>query len=197
MSILELGCGNGRVTNAMGRKGLRVIASDLNYEVIRAARVLTMGTSVSYLQFDARCLPFEDSSFDAVVFAFNGLDYIYPETARIETQRDIARVLKPGGLFVFSSHNPVGIVLCPRGRPWLPRFWRERLTALRSIREPYVRSVPGMFLYQATPQKIIRQVTSGTGLKLVKAFGRPGLSLPLWLLYLFDAWPYFVFQKPA
>jgi SAM-dependent methyltransferase len=197
MNVLELGCGAGRVTNAMGRRGLRVVAGDLDYEALHACRDLTAGGAVRHLQLDARCLPFKNGSIDVVLFAFNGLDYIHPETARIATIGAIANVLKGGGLLIFSSHNPLGGVLSPRGRFWTSGYWRLRQSTWRSIRQPYWRAPGGLLLYHASPQSIAAQVTAGTGLKLVEAFGRSGLSLPLWLLHLVDAWPYFVFEKPA
>jgi SAM-dependent methyltransferase len=149
------------------------------------------------LQLDARCLPFKNGSVDVVLFAFNGLDYIHPETARTATIRAIADVLKGGGLFIFSSHNPLGAVLSPRGRFWTAGYWQLRQSAWRSIRQTHYRSPAGLLLYHATPQKIVEEVTAGTGLKLVEAFGWSGLSLPLWLLHVIDGWPYFVFQKPV
>jgi len=197
MSILELGCGAGRVTSAMGRHGLRVVAGDLDYKAVQACRDLTAGDGVRHLQFDARCLPFKNGSVDVVLFAFNGLDYIHPETARNEAISAIADVLKGGGLFIFSSHNPLGAVFSPRGRFWTAGYWHLRQSAWRSIRQTYFHSPAGLLLYHASPQTIVEQVTASTGLKLVEAFGLSGLSLPLSLLCLIDRWPYFVFQKPA
>jgi SAM-dependent methyltransferase len=49
---------------------------------------------------------FRSSNFDAVVMAFNVIDYIFPENCRTHALQEIHRVLKPNGIFIFSSHNP-------------------------------------------------------------------------------------------
>src|SRR3989344_5083903 len=50
-------------------------------------------------------LDFPDSYFDCLFFSFNGIDYIYPESRRFEALKEAYRVLKPGGIFILSSHN--------------------------------------------------------------------------------------------
>jgi SAM-dependent methyltransferase len=54
---------------------------------------------------------FRDGSFDAVVFSFNGIDYVLPEQRRRSSWEHIYRVLKPGGRLIFSSHNPRAFVV--------------------------------------------------------------------------------------
>ena len=54
---------------------------------------------------------FEDASFDAIVFSYNGLDCVLPNEKRLRCLRECWRVLRPAGVFVFSSHNPRSILL--------------------------------------------------------------------------------------
>ena len=54
---------------------------------------------------DASNLGLKDNSFDVVIFSFNGIDYIYPYIKRLAALKEIRRVLKTNGLFIFSSHN--------------------------------------------------------------------------------------------
>lgn len=54
---------------------------------------------------DARDLgEFEDETFDFVLFSYNGIDAVLHED-RIRILRDMNRVLKKGGMIMFSSHN--------------------------------------------------------------------------------------------
>jgi SAM-dependent methyltransferase len=54
----------------------------------------------------------EGSSFDAVVCAFSGLDYVMEE-ARGRCIKECRRVLKPDGALLFSSHKPRSILVRP------------------------------------------------------------------------------------
>ncbi len=115
-SVLEIGCGTGRITRELARRRVRVVACDVNPLAVAKLRAsLGAASDVTVTVGDARCLPFADEAFDAVVFAFNGLDFIHPEADRFRAVREIARVLRPGGVFIFSSHNPLGTLLSPRG----------------------------------------------------------------------------------
>lgn len=49
---------------------------------------------------------FNSSSFEAVVMAFNAIDYLVPDEPRHRPRREIGRVLKAEGILIFSSHNP-------------------------------------------------------------------------------------------
>ena len=49
---------------------------------------------------------FKNASFDAVVMAFNALDYVLPDDKRRQCLRECQRVLRTGGVLIFSSHNP-------------------------------------------------------------------------------------------
>ena len=101
--VLDIGCGRGRTTAPLSEAGYNVTGVDISPEMIRAARLKFSG--LDFLVMDACDLRFEDETFDYVIFSFNGLDVIYPEARRLLALREIHRVLKKNGIFVFSSHN--------------------------------------------------------------------------------------------
>ncbi|MHC3436917.1 class I SAM-dependent methyltransferase [Natrialbaceae archaeon A-gly3] len=102
-SVLDLGCGVGRTTVPLEERGFDVVGADVSEEAIRRAR--SHFPDLEFEVADAAALPFDDESFEHVLFSSFGLDYTHPETQRHRALEEIKRVLDPGGLFAFSSHN--------------------------------------------------------------------------------------------
>lgn len=103
LRVLDVGCGAGRIARRLRGLGAQVWGVDISLAMLAAGR--ERGLPVPLLLMDARQLAFVDASFDDVWFAFNGLDLLLSQHARRQALREIHRVLKPGGRFVFSSHN--------------------------------------------------------------------------------------------
>jgi len=102
-TVLDLGCGAGRTTKPLAERGFDVVGVDKSEEMVAAAREIH--TELDFRVGDATALSFPDESFDYVLFSNNGIDCIYPESKRTQALREVRRVLRPGGLFGFSSHN--------------------------------------------------------------------------------------------
>jgi ubiquinone/menaquinone biosynthesis C-methylase UbiE len=99
--VLESAAGTGRVTRALCRTlppEVAIIATDLNQAMLDFAAAQPGAERVVWRQADATALPFEDSSFDAVVCQFGIM--FFPDKAA--GYREAFRVLRPGGRFVFS-----------------------------------------------------------------------------------------------
>ncbi len=106
-SILELGCGAGRIAIGLHEIGYKnILATDYANNMVLKARNLVklLGYSIPFRVGDARNLEFEDDIFEGVIFGFNGLMQIPKSSSRIEALGEIYRVLKRGGYFVFTSH---------------------------------------------------------------------------------------------
>jgi SAM-dependent methyltransferase len=104
--VLELGCGAAQAGRWMVSQGARLTAVDVSLGQLLMARELDRrtGTSVTTVQGDAQALPFRDGSFDVVASAFGAVPFVSDATG---TMREVARVLRPGGRFVFSTTHPV------------------------------------------------------------------------------------------
>lgn len=106
--ILDLGCGAGRI--AFGLKALgyeEVLGADFSPGMVEAAEAIAAGNA-SKVQFslaDARDLPWDDGHFDGIVFGFNGLFMIPGRENRAKALREIYRVLRFGGCFIFTGHD--------------------------------------------------------------------------------------------
>jgi len=99
-SILELGAGAGDCTAWLRERGARGVATDLS------AGMLAMAPSAGLprVQCDGRYLPFAADSFDLAFTSYGAIPFIGdPERLLAE----VARVLRPGGRWVFSITHPI------------------------------------------------------------------------------------------
>lgn len=102
-ALLDIGIGGGRTTRYLKDKCKTYTGIDYSHGFV--TQVKKEFPEVTSLVMDARDLSaFKDQSFDFVNFSFNGIDYVNLED-RIKILSEIARVLKPNGLFFFSTHN--------------------------------------------------------------------------------------------
>lgn len=102
-SVLDLGCGAGRTTSHVHNITEKVVGIDLSEALIEAA--INKYPDIDFRVMDASRLDFPDNSFDVLIFSNNGLCYVHPEEKRIIAIKEIKRVLKPGGIYIFSSFN--------------------------------------------------------------------------------------------
>lgn len=112
--VLDIGCGTGRHTYALQRRGAIPVAVDLDpvalgetagmMWAVAAEEDVPLGSCVAA---DALRLPFPDATFDRII-ASEVLEHISDDRAAM---REIGRVLKPGGTVAAS----------------VPRFWPETL----------------------------------------------------------------------
>ena len=105
--ILDVGCGAGRTTYYISEHGCRVIGVDIAAPLIEQAR--KSFPDINFRVMDVRKLDFQDSSFDTVFFSFNGIDNLASLSERKGAMEEMKRVLKPGGFFIYSSHNGLAI----------------------------------------------------------------------------------------
>jgi len=125
--VLDLGVGGGRTTPYLARRASRYVGVDYAPAMIEICQAKFPG--VEFKVADASDLSdFPDSSFDAVVFAFNGIDYVLPDQARRRCFEHICRLLRPGGVLIFSSHNARAIFVRPSWNRERLRRLAERLS---------------------------------------------------------------------
>ena len=104
--VLEVGAGSAPCARWLAQEGARPVALDLSRGMLRHAAALgrTTGVVVPLVQADATQLPFRDGSFDAACSAFGAVPFV-AEPGQV--MREVARVLRPGGRWVFAVNHPM------------------------------------------------------------------------------------------
>ena len=96
---LDLGCGSGEDAPALASMGLRCVGLDISAGLIELTRRFEPLAGRAVLG-DLRTLPFADASFDAV-WADGSVHHVTKQEIR-GVAAEVARVLKPGGIFGLS-----------------------------------------------------------------------------------------------
>ena len=101
--VLDLGVGGGRTTAHLRGTARSYRALDLSAAMVEACRARYPGVAVEV--GDARTLAGHGGeTYDLVLFSFNGIDDMdHDDRSRVFAA--VRRVLRPGGAFVYSSHN--------------------------------------------------------------------------------------------
>jgi 2-polyprenyl-6-hydroxyphenyl methylase/3-demethylubiquinone-9 3-methyltransferase len=103
--ILEIGCGGGLICEDLARRGATMVGIDPSLGALEAARMHTresgLGHNVYYQEGVAEALPYADGSFSVIVC----LDVLEHVRDLATTIKEVARVLAPGGVFVFDTIN--------------------------------------------------------------------------------------------
>jgi ubiquinone/menaquinone biosynthesis C-methylase UbiE len=103
--VLEVGCGAAMCSRWLAKQGARPVAFDLSAQMLRHARAGAgrTGIDVPLVQADAQHLPFTSATFDLACTAFGAVQFV-ADSARV--MREVARVLRPGGRWVFATTHP-------------------------------------------------------------------------------------------
>ncbi|MGX7675131.1 class I SAM-dependent methyltransferase [Plantactinospora sp. DSM 117369] len=104
--VLELGCGAASAARWLAGEGARPVGLDLSAGMLRHAALgaTASGVRVPLVQADALALPFRAASFDIVCTAFGAIPFVADSAAAL---REVYRVLRPGGRWVFSVTHPM------------------------------------------------------------------------------------------
>jgi len=190
-SVLDLACGMGRTTLLLHEMGLSVRGVDRSEVFIHLAQKRLPYLDLRVGSYD--CIKEPDSSFSHVLISFNGIDLAFPESQRVMALGECARVLRPGGTFIYSSHNL-------KSMHWFSPNYRHRLLwklrhSIKAYREWAYVEEHGIFGFFASPDFVIRQ-TESFGLQLLEMRWFRKLGIDRFDRY-FSPYIHYVFRKPA
>ena len=106
--ILDLGCGRGRHSLSMGKRGYTVTGIDLSVEAITVARSKAITEDLQQVSFvvgDMR--EFFPETFDAVINLFTSFGYFDTDDQNAQVIRNVSRMLRPQGKLVLDYLNVI------------------------------------------------------------------------------------------
>ncbi len=135
-SALDVGCGGGLLSEAMARRGARVLGIDLGREVLEVARLhaLESGVQVDYREISAEGLAAERPGEFELVTCMEMLEHVPDPAAALHA---LATLVRPGGDLIVSTLNrhprafAVAIVGAEYLARMLPRGTHEYLKFIR------------------------------------------------------------------
>jgi len=111
-TVLELGCGYGRVLERLAPRARAVVGVDTSAASLELAHeMLRDRPNCRLVRMDAATLAFQDAVFDMVVCIQNGISAFKIDPRRLLAEA--VRVTRPGGRVLCSSYSP--------------KFWPHRL----------------------------------------------------------------------
>jgi 2-polyprenyl-6-hydroxyphenyl methylase / 3-demethylubiquinone-9 3-methyltransferase len=103
LRVLDVGCGGGLLAEPLARLGCVVTGVDPSHRSLEVARAHAQASSldIDYVHGFAEALPAADGTFDVVVCC-DVLEHVDDLSATI---REAARVLRPGGVYLYDTIN--------------------------------------------------------------------------------------------
>lgn len=104
--VLEIGAGAAQCSRWLAAQGARPVALDLSHRQLQHALRIAGGDEAGFplVQADAGALPFADGSFDLACSAYGAVPFVADP---VKVFREVRRVLRPGGRWVFSVTHPI------------------------------------------------------------------------------------------
>ncbi len=107
LKIIDIGCGTGRHSIELTKRGYSITGIDLSEAQLRKARAKAEGGNlkIEFLKHDARNLPF-DKRFDvAIMLCEGGFPLMETDEMNFEILKNVAQSLKSSAKFIFTTLN--------------------------------------------------------------------------------------------
>ena len=105
--IIDIGCGTGRHSIELTRRGYFVTGIDLSNSQLKKAREKAERDNliIEFLEYDARNLPFEDQFDVAIMLCEGGFPLMETDEMNFEILKNAAKSLKSSAKFIFTTLN--------------------------------------------------------------------------------------------
>ena len=180
LAVVEIGCGNGRVTHRLAQRFREVWALDISPEMIARAR--ERWGHLANVRFVANSgvdlAPVPAASAD-VVLSFIVLHHVTDPAIVLSYVRDTARVLRPGGVALLHVHSVErnwvrGLARRLRRRPPFEAWWDRGFTPRAedgAAAPPTAIVTSRVWAGSRVPVGALRRAARSAGLKIERAEG--------------------------
>ncbi len=105
--ILDIGCGTGRHSIELTKRGYNITGIDLSESMLERARQKSIveGLSIDFRREDARNLPFYEEFDLAVMLCEGGFPLMETDEMNFEILKNASQAIKPGGKLIFTTLN--------------------------------------------------------------------------------------------
>jgi SAM-dependent methyltransferase len=168
--VVDLGCGTGRATVALARRGLLGLAVDLSPAMLRVVARKAKAENLPIQPLRANLVELDcirSQSADYALCLFSTLGMIRPRQNRHRLLLHARRILKPGGLLVLHVHNLWYNLFDPAGRRWLLGHLLSVMLGRLELGDKffYYREIPRMFVHAFTRRELVRSLAQA-GLRI-------------------------------
>jgi len=107
LKILDIGCGTGRHSIELTKRGYNVLGVDLSDSQLKRARekAAQLGLKIDFQKHDARNLPFNNEFNLAVMLCEGGFSLMETDEMNFDILKNAAKSLKPKGKLIFTTLN--------------------------------------------------------------------------------------------
>ena len=107
LKIIDVGCGTGRHSIELSKRGYSITGIDLSESLLQKARekALQNGLQINFLRHDARNLPFENQFDVAIMMCEGGFPLMETDEMNFEILKNVSKSLKNKSKFIFTTLN--------------------------------------------------------------------------------------------
>jgi len=107
LKILDVGCGTGRHSIELSKRGYTITGIDLSEDMLNRAKQKAEESSqnIEFLQYDARDLPFENEFDVAIMLCEGGFPLMETDEMNFEILKNVTKTLKSPGKLIFTTLN--------------------------------------------------------------------------------------------
>ncbi|MDD2688614.1 MAG: class I SAM-dependent methyltransferase [Candidatus Omnitrophica bacterium] len=105
--IIDIGCGTGRHSIELAKRGYQIAGIDLSESQLKRARekAKEAGVTIDFQKHDARALPFEGEFDLAIMLCEGGFSLMETDEMNFEILKNVTKSLNNKGKFVFTTLN--------------------------------------------------------------------------------------------